>query len=81
MKCHGVDTEDEEQIDLYCLKNKNKLKKRYGIVELPDWYKNNFPECSRQTMNRDLSVLNDVGCFIKYNPERKEYEVQNPWQF
>lgn len=81
MKRHGVDIEDEEQMDLYCLKNKNKLKKRYDIIELPDWYKNSFPECSRQTMNRDFSVLNDVGCLIEYIPETKEYEVQNPWQF
>lgn len=74
-----LDIEDEEQIDRYCIKNKQTLKKRYGIVELSDWYKNRFPECSRQTMKRDFSVLNEIGLFITYLPETKEYQVQNPW--
>lgn len=77
---HGVNMDDEEQIDCYCLKQKKKLKQRYEIVELPEWYRDRFPQCSRQTMKRDFAVLNDMGCFIKYNPETREYQVQNPWQ-
>lgn len=80
MKNAGVDIDDETQMDEYCMRNRNALKKRYGIVELQDWYKERFPECGRQTMKRDFDVLNDVGCRIQYDQKAGEYRVENPWQ-
>lgn len=78
-KC-GLDPEDEEQLDRFSLQNRSNLKQKYGIVELADWYKDSFPFCSRQTMKRDLDMLNEIGCQIRFMPETREYRVVNPWQ-
>lgn len=39
-----------------------------------DWYKANFPECSRSTMYRDFKDLESVGVTIGYNEEYRYYQ-------
>lgn len=73
--CYMYDIDEKE----FYYKNLKELKKKYNLLGLAEWYKENFPECSRQTMLKDFKILNDIGCIFEYDEKKKMYKSYSLW--